>query len=214
MGDDQAFGVHAKELINLSAQGCAVFDRHAKLAGNRGFGGGHQVKPGHDGAPACEPAGWQLLQEIGENRGAAGVVEEHDLGRDACVDQQLVYLGGPVGGALAQGGVDPQIGPFAGQAGGGVKLGLRVGGLPIGHCHVVQRVGRDQVADRAKAIDCGLQRSGQSDGRPDKQAVPCKANYRHAGGIMEPSRSGYCRPISQPDFGSERRQHRFLGVWK
>ena len=95
MGHDNPAGRPVEDAPQRRAAGAAVDEGGAKLPGRRGFRRGHQVQARNQRPPAPEPARRKLLQQIGEQRRAAGSVEEDHLGGDAVAQHyDLIEIAG------------------------------------------------------------------------------------------------------------------------
>lgn len=125
VGDQDLVGRPVEDLRNRLACGWAVGEGKAEFARHLGDWPLHQVKPGDKAAPAGEPAFGELLKKVGEDGGAAGVVEQNGLGRDAVAgDQGDVNFTLPAGDwRQAKGFGNRQVGVMAGQAGWGEDCG-------------------------------------------------------------------------------------------
>ena len=79
------------------------------------MGSDNPAEPGHDAAPPLEPVARKILDQIGEQRRAAVMVEEHDLGeRKTSVQDDLVNIASPCGlGRIAKLGIERKIPAFA-----------------------------------------------------------------------------------------------------
>jgi hypothetical protein len=84
------------------------------------MGSDNPAEPGREAAPSLEPVAWKILDRIGEQRRAAVMVEEHDLGqRKASVQDDLINLASPCGlGHIAKLGIERRIPPLRRSRGG------------------------------------------------------------------------------------------------
>ena len=79
MGDHHPFDRSREHTRDCRARCPSVDETRTPVARRAGMGSDNPAKPSHDAAPPLEPVTREILDQIGEQRGAAVTVEEHDL---------------------------------------------------------------------------------------------------------------------------------------
>ncbi len=189
--------------VAAEQEGQAPFARRARMRLD------DAVEPGDEPLPAGEPAGPEILDEVGEDRRAAGAMKEHHLGQPQAASQHhLVDIGRPGGiRPVAEIGVEGEVLALLAQPRRGIEAGLRIGRLPFAEEEVVQLVGRHQEAHGAERLDRALQLRRERDRRPHEQAAVCEAHDHHARRIGEAVEIDD-GPIAHPDIRTERLERR------
>jgi hypothetical protein len=123
-------------------------------------------------------------------------------------DDHLLQIAGPwQRRAAVDDPVEPKIGPLPGQFRDAPRFRLRIGALPVAQEAVMQRVRRNEKANRPQGIHLGAQPSRERYRRPYQQRPRTQPDQRHAGGKLEPRLPGHHRPIGDPDLLAERFEH-------
>lgn len=187
------------------ARGAAVGEGEPELARHGGLGLRHQIQPRDQRPPAGEPAGRELLQQVGEQHRAAGAMEEHRLGGDRVAGHQhVVEVARPVARRrIPKLDIDAQVGPFGRQPRRGVQPNGRERRAPLRQMQVMQRIGRDQDRDLAQRRKLRGQVVVERYRRPDQQAAAGQADHRHPRRIAKPGDLRLAA-VREPDLGPER----------
>ena len=130
----------------------AVCEGRAELPGHCRHRLGHEIQPRHEAAPPLEPARRELLEEVREEDGPAGTMEEDDFGRDAIsTHNDLIKIFYPLRRWLIrQFPVDALITEAKCQARRPVEPGIRIALHPFDQEPVVQRIWSDHALHRAE----------------------------------------------------------------
>ena len=120
-----------------------VKETHAPITWRARIGCDDPAEASNHGTPPLEPVGRKILDQIGEQGGAAVTVKEHDLGQvKAPVHHNLVDVSRPLRlRSVRKSGVERKILALAPQPWRSIEAGLRVRGLPFRNEKVCSALG-------------------------------------------------------------------------
>jgi hypothetical protein len=207
VGDQHALDRPGQDPVDRGPRGASIKEREAPIDGRAGVGLDDAAEMGKGAAPPGAPVPREVLDQVGENRGAAGAVEEDHLGhREAAADQDLIDVIGPRAiRRVAEVGIEAEIRAAAAQAGRGVEARLGIGGLPFAQEEVVQLVGRDDVTNRPAVVHRSAQGRRQRDGGPREQRAVGQPDQCHARWVRKAEHEGDDRAFGDPDLRAEGR---------
>lgn len=118
MGHQQAVKLPLEQTIPAAPSRLAVADGELEVPGHASLGGDHAVDALDRASEPAVVFGVVVLQEVGDQQGARGAVQEHHLGEDAAaLEVQLIDLLGSGGRRLvAQLALEGQVFTLVEQA--------------------------------------------------------------------------------------------------